>query len=537
MRFRWVMVVIVGALAALAVEACGNNGAGAKGGADASAGAAGQASGGAAGASGGTGGAAGASGGTGGAAGARGGTGGGGDAGVPSFVIRNGNALTVDGVPFRVVGTNVYWLGLDADNGGSVGGVHYPTHFAVDDALDTALAMGANVVRSHTLGISTGCTHCLEPKLGTFNDAAFASIDYAIHAARQRGIRLIIPLTDGNTPCFYHGCRRDFVDWVHPGSTNDNLFFTDSAVIAAFEAYVSHLLKHVNAYTGVAYRNDPTIMAWESGNELDDGTAKTTTWLSTISAYVKSIDPHHLFMDGGWTMNAARLAITTVDLYTRHHYNGWFYPGGNGTAISDDNYYGCQADAAGKVYIVGEYDWTGAHGAPLDLSTYLPNVENHTCSSGDHAVNGDLYWSLFPHKDTDGFEQHGDGFTLHWAGDTSSMRQSAQALRKHAFAMRGLPVPAAPTPAAPLVYSPSPVSGGVRIDWRGVANAVYYQVERTTNGGASWKVVSPGTSPSDGTVGGLTDNDTPWTDASGTSGPQYRVRAFNLDNVPGPYGP
>lgn len=59
------------------------------------------------------------------------------------------------------------------------GGIAYPSHFEVDDALTTAKFMGANVVRSHTLGISVGCSLCVEPALGKFNQVALQHIDYA----------------------------------------------------------------------------------------------------------------------------------------------------------------------------------------------------------------------------------------------------------------------------------------------------------------------------------------------------------------------
>jgi mannan endo-1,4-beta-mannosidase len=461
---------------------------------------------------------------------------------VTPFVKRSGSQLTLNGQPFRFSGTNMYWLGMLERSGGT-----YPSKFDIDDALDTAKEMGATVVRSHSLGISVGCTsyttpysQCLEPTLNSFNDAAFNTIDYAIYAASQRGIRLVIPLTDGNTPCFYHGCIRTFVDWVHPGSTDDSLFFTDPTVISDFEAYISHLLNHVNAYNGLALKDDPSIMAWEAGNELDDGTNATTTWLTTISQYLKSVDANHLVIDGGWTMDSGRLTIPTVDIYTRHHYvNGWYYPGGTGTAITDDDNYGCAAVAANKAYFVGEYDWTEQTTTPLHLSTYLPNVQNYQCpGTSTYAVAGDLYWSLFGHEDTNGFMQHNDGYTLHYLGDAAWIRTQAQALRAHAYMISGITLPAAGAISrVPLLRTPT-VSSGVQLLWQGVANAAYYQIERSNNAGSTWSVVSPGTSPADGTVGGLTDNDdqsSAWTDASGTGSSVYRIRAFNANNVPGPY--
>src|SRR5258706_10473138 len=50
-----------------------------------------------------------------------------------SFVTRSGATLSLNGLPFRFAGSNIYWLGLSEKNGTS-----YPTTYAVDDGLDTA---------------------------------------------------------------------------------------------------------------------------------------------------------------------------------------------------------------------------------------------------------------------------------------------------------------------------------------------------------------------------------------------------------------
>ena len=40
-----------------------------------------------------------------------------------------------------------------------------PSHYRIDDAMLTAAAMGAGVIRGHTLGISTGNVLSYEPSL------------------------------------------------------------------------------------------------------------------------------------------------------------------------------------------------------------------------------------------------------------------------------------------------------------------------------------------------------------------------------------
>ncbi len=110
-----------------------------------------------------------------------------------AFVSRSGNNLMLNGTVFRFGGPNIYWLGLD-ENGPP--GIAYPSRFRQTDALQTAVQMGAMVVRSHSLGISTGNPLSFEPMLGIFNDTALAAADFAISVAGGVGLKLIIPLTD-----------------------------------------------------------------------------------------------------------------------------------------------------------------------------------------------------------------------------------------------------------------------------------------------------------------------------------------------------
>lgn len=86
-----------------------------------------------------------------------------------TFVKRSGSKLTLDGQPFRIVGPNIYWLGL-AENDGE--GPSYPSQGRVREAMAIVVAMGGNTIRAHTLGISTGNSMSVWPKNGGTNEAA-----------------------------------------------------------------------------------------------------------------------------------------------------------------------------------------------------------------------------------------------------------------------------------------------------------------------------------------------------------------------------
>jgi len=118
-------------------------------------------------------------------------------------IIRNGSVLLLDGKPWKAVGPNIYWLGLDENVTPPAGAPYYapskasyPTKGRITEAMAIVKAMGGTAVRAHTLGVSTGNPLSVMPTLGAVNEAAFETIDWAVYQARAYGLRLMIPLTD-----------------------------------------------------------------------------------------------------------------------------------------------------------------------------------------------------------------------------------------------------------------------------------------------------------------------------------------------------
>ncbi len=142
-------------------------------------------------------------------------------------------------------------------------GPRFPSHFEIDDAFATAAEMGARVVRAQTIGDTVGCPLCIEPEQGKFNESAFQASDYALAVAAKHNMRLIIPLVGDCATCSFGGLGQ-YLAWN--GKLNLQDFFTDPAIVAAYEHHIDAVLNHVNTITGVRYRDDPTIMAWENCN-------------------------------------------------------------------------------------------------------------------------------------------------------------------------------------------------------------------------------------------------------------------------------
>jgi mannan endo-1,4-beta-mannosidase len=324
------------------------------------------------------------------------------------FVTRIGNTLYLNRKEFRFAGANIHWLGMDdADN------ENYPSHSRIDNVFSAASAMHATVVRSHTLGISVGRSNSIEPQLNQFNDQAFESIDYAIKTAGAHNIHLIIPLIDNYY--YYMGGRHTFINWR--GLSDENQFYINPIVIQDFKNYISHILNHVNQYTGIALKDDPTIMAWETGNEL----FPPFEWTETIADYIKNLTPNQLIVDGRQGIDSASLPISSVDIYSDH-----FYPRDTQRLINDAN----EVAKQNKVFIVGEYDWTEISQYSWEASPHQSSPITDFLSAIEiNKVAGDLFWELYDNGYTT------DQFPVHYPGDNPFMQSRVKLLTDHAVKM------------------------------------------------------------------------------------------------------
>lgn len=282
------------------------------------------------------------------------------------FVTTNGTVFEVNEVPFRFAGNNCYYP-------------FYKTHFMTNDLMYTMQVNGLKVLRTwgfcdglgefladndgYTPNGNEGCT--FQPKLGKYDELTFRQLDYVIKCAGEHGIRLIIPLVnywsdkDKYPRENAFGGVAQYVEWAQKAEydtngciTNKDLFYTDPNCKQAYKNYVAQVINRVNTLTRAAYKDDPTILAWELANEPEaesDITGDTVyNWAVEMSAFVKNLDAKHMvalgdcgFMKGetdpsgeggdypyngykgvDWIRN---LGISDIDFGTVHVYpDHWF---------------------------------------------------------------------------------------------------------------------------------------------------------------------------------------------------------------------
>jgi endo-1,4-beta-mannosidase len=91
------------------------------------------------------------------------------------------------------------------------------------------------------------------------------ALDFIVYCARVHGIRLILAL--GN---FWHAYKspEEFVDYAMGSGGHDILdFYREPAVRQLFRSHISTILTRVNRFTGLEYKDDPTIMGYDVMNE------------------------------------------------------------------------------------------------------------------------------------------------------------------------------------------------------------------------------------------------------------------------------
>ncbi|GJP44188.1 hypothetical protein CLOM_g3577 [Closterium sp. NIES-68] len=211
-----------------------------------------------------------------------------------AFVRRVGRQLWLRGKPFYVNGWNTYWLMYIASIPDKKN--------LVNQALSQGRSMGLTVCRTGAFYDGPGW-HALQTSPGVFDENTFKALDYVIYTAKRFGIRLHMVL-NGNWDDY--GGKNQYVRWSSAAGGNppgdDTAFFVDPLCRSYYKNFIKAVITRRNTFTGVLYRDDPTIFGWELINEprvyADPSGDVLQAWITDMAAYVKSLDSNHLLSIG-----------------------------------------------------------------------------------------------------------------------------------------------------------------------------------------------------------------------------------------------
>ncbi len=457
------------------------------------------------------------------------------------IVVRHGDRLEEGGRPFRFFGLTTPNLQAHESQLRPDFSNRFPDEYETRDALDTLHRLGARATRTFSLSIASpadGKVPAYVSARRTYNEEAFRCLDRVLALCHEYDVRLIIPVIASQS---FGGIRGVDEFAALAGNTQVGAFWTDEAVKADYRHLLAFLVSRRNTVSGVLYRDDPAILAWQFGNEFDvfvvdrklprgEWQPKITAWCVEMAHYLKQIDPNHLVMDAG-ADRATMIACPDVDVISTHLYEYWNRLSGAPTdlaAIAHAHWLQCRGK---KPLLIDEFG----------LAT-VDHVRALMRTIREDGITGGLLWSLRVHRRDGGFFYHNEGGTpinsYHYPGFASGAdyheMQLFDLVRTEAFAIRGM------TP--PPITAPAPAPVLLRTDdgftWRGATGASRYAIERAESPEGPWTVLADSLADSVMTSGKLVADFesrgewrpvTLWTDESAAPGEThfYRIRGFN----------
>ena len=439
--------------------------------------------------------------------------------GFENFITTRGYSLMDGDKEFRFISMNIPNLNYIEDELSftTKNPYRYPTEFEIRDAFETIKQMGGKVVRMYTIPVKrsdepANPTFVTGP--GVFVEEAFVVNDLMLKIANETGVRIIFSLLNNWK---WMGGAPQYAEFR--GKTFDD-FWVDEELIEDFKKTIAFTLNRTNTLTGVKYKDDKSILCWETGNEL----SSPYSWIKEVASYIKSIDTTHLVMDGYYAMDNYRyvhkesVEDPNIDILSSHHYEQ------NPYSQIDNIKANLKIINGKKPYILDELGF--------ESTTALRYVYDYIIAEKE--IAGTLNWSIRSHREEGGFYWHSEpvGHNLykayHWPGFPSGYNYDEIGLlalmREKAYEIRGEALPELPIPQAPRLL---PIDKSYEISWQGSVGASGYNIERSENKNGPWEIIAQNVSDAAVQYVALYNDNT----AKLGNSYYYRIEAINSEGI------
>jgi len=217
--------------------------------------------------------------------------------------------------PYYFMGTN-FWYGAYLGSKAT-----YGNRDRLLRELDQLSALGVKNLRILAASENSEISNSLKPAfingLGKYDEELLDGLDFLMSEMAKRNMVGVLFL---NNFWEWSGGMGQYLAWVHGGKAvdpvlgnsswsdfikNSTMFYFDTAANRHYQAYIKMLVNRVNKYTGKAYKDDPSIMAWELANEprggegaIAGGEERFTAWVDETAGFIHSVDNNHLVTTG-----------------------------------------------------------------------------------------------------------------------------------------------------------------------------------------------------------------------------------------------
>ncbi|OZC01326.1 glycoside hydrolase 5 family protein [Rubricoccus marinus] len=231
----------------------------------------------------------------------------------PDAFVRVKDAHFVrDGQPYYFVGANL-WFGMNLGSPEAGG-----DRERLVRELDRLQALGVTNLR--VMAASEGPAGepwrvhpAVQNAPGEYDESLLRGLDFLLAEMGKRDMTAVLVLNNffhwsGGMAQYHSWASGEPVPYPNAGEhTWDEFqmfaaeFYVDAEAQAMFEAYLRHVVLRENTITGADYRDDPTIMAWQLGNEPRgfQNSDAYVLWADRTAALLQTLDPNHLVSLGG----------------------------------------------------------------------------------------------------------------------------------------------------------------------------------------------------------------------------------------------
>jgi len=248
------------------------------------------------------------------------------------FVSVTGTQLTLKAKPYRFVGFNMWYacyLGATSEG-----------QKRILKELDTLKSYGFDNLRilggSEKSAFDRALPLTIQTAPGIYNENLLRGLDFVLAEMGKRKMYAVVYL---NNYWQWSGGMAQYMNWSRRDSVTDRDihgdfsrmmkysagFYSDLKANEIFRNYIKMIVNRTNTYSGLKYRDDPSIMAWELANEPRPGPdgadgekniEQYIRWNHETSAWIHSIDHNHLVTTGSEGIVGA---IQKEDYFIRTH--------------------------------------------------------------------------------------------------------------------------------------------------------------------------------------------------------------------------
>lgn len=270
----------------------------------------------------------------------------------PGFVTVSDGKFMLKGDPYYFVGTN-FWQGMNLGVDGPTG----DRNLLILE-LDRLQRIGVRNLR--VMASSEGPDtepYRMVPALmvlpGVYDESVLDGLDFFLAEVGKRHMKIVMVL---NNYWQWSGGMGQYVSWSnrtsipYPGDWGEFMsyvagFYDCDECQTWYRDHIEMIINHVNPYTGLAYRDDPAVFAWELANEPR---RYPYAWINNTAAFVKSLDPNHLVTTGSEgsppgekqdfqrTHDVPDIDYATVHIWPQNW--GWYDPGNSSTYDRAEQY-------------------------------------------------------------------------------------------------------------------------------------------------------------------------------------------------------